>query len=273
MSSDTLPERLDHAQLNDPTDADGKAFFELDEGGFRARPHARSPWSTDLVHGRLVAGLMAREALSRHRLHEWQPTRMTTDLMRPIPMNGTIRITTEVRRLGGRLQVIEVLALTGEKVVACATIQALRPGEYTGDINVGPTSPVEVIPPDEIEVDPRPRPIHLGEVRRLVTGHEPERRFTWFRDRATLIDGEMMDGFVRVAAGADWVSPFSSFVGSRLAFINADFTFYLHRLPVSEWIGFEIADYQVHNNVALSTCNLYDTSGRIGTVACAALPE
>ena len=216
---------------------------------------------------------MAREAVARHGLREWRPTRMTADLMRPIPMGETIRITTEIRRLGGRLQVVDLLALVDEKAVACASIQALRPGEYVGEINAGPMSPIEVVPPEQIEIDPRPRPVHLGEVRRLITGHEPERRFTWFRDRVELVEGEVMDGFVRVAAGADWVSPFSSFTGSGLAFINADFTVYLHRLPVGEWIGFEIADYQVHQNVALSTCHLYDTSGRIGTVACAALPE
>lgn len=273
MSSETLSGHPDRAASDECPGADQGAFFEIVEGGFRARPHARSPWSADLVHGRLVAGLMAREAASRYRLNEWRPTRLTVDLMRPIPIGQTVQIKTEVRRLGARLLVLDVLALSGEKVVASASIQALRPGEYTGRINVGPRSQFDVLPPEKIKADPRERPVHLGEVRRLITGFEPERRFNWFRDRTTLVDGEAMDGFVRLSAGADWVSPFSNVSDSGLAFINADFTVYLHRLPLGEWIGFEIADYQVHQNVALSTCNLYDASGRIGTVACVALPE
>ncbi|MET0199456.1 MAG: hypothetical protein ABW364_19690 [Rhodococcus fascians] len=37
---------------------DGAAFFDGDEGRYVPRPHARSPWSENLVHGRLVSGLM-----------------------------------------------------------------------------------------------------------------------------------------------------------------------------------------------------------------------
>ena len=69
------------------TDTRGDAaFFEISGDNYIARSHARSPWDPGLVHGRLLAGLMARSIELDNPEPDLHPSRMTIDLFRPIPM-------------------------------------------------------------------------------------------------------------------------------------------------------------------------------------------
>jgi hypothetical protein len=78
-----------------------------------------------------------------------------------------------------------------------------------------------------------------------------------------------MSPFVRVALAADLTNPFVNSGTNGLNFINADITLYLHRLPVSEWIGFEVASHRSADGIAVGACTLYDIDGAIGqTVVC-----
>lgn len=249
--------------------AGGNAFFEGDSGVYLPRAHARSPWSEDLVHGRLVSGLMAREVELQHMGPGMHPARMTTDLFRPIPMS-TLRIDTVVRREGKRLRVVEVTVTAGDVPVALATVQILRSGPPGPDVVWVPeyyTAPN----PDSVGPPKRVAPKHFGEVRRVdesIAG----RRFSWFRETCELLEGHRDTPFGTLAAAADWVSPFTNMGQDRLAYINADVTLYCSRLPVGPWIGFENLDHAQNDGVAVSVCALHDTAGRIGTAASAALP-
>ncbi|OZD61852.1 acyl-CoA thioesterase domain-containing protein [Rhodococcus sp. 06-1460-1B] len=247
----------------------GAAFFESVDGVFVPRAHARSPWSEDLVHGRLVSGLMAHEVERRHLGADLHPARMTTDLFRPIPMSP-LTVDTVVRREGKRLIVVEVTVSSGDVPVALATVQILRSGPPGPDVVWVPEyytapSPEVVGPPTRVA------PRHFGEVRRVDESVDG-RRFSWFRETCELLEGRRDTPFGTLAAAADWVSPFTNMGADRLAYINADVTLYCSRLPVGPWIGFENLDHVQSGGVAVSVCALHDTVGRIGTAASAALP-
>lgn len=247
----------------------GGAFFEAGGGTFVPRPHARSPWSEDLVHGRLVSGLMAREVERQFLGGGMHPARMTTDLFRPIPMLP-LTIETAVRREGKRLRVVEVTARAGDVPVALSTVQILRSGVPGPDVSWVPQH-YAAPHPDSVGPPKRVAPRHFGEVRRVeesVDGH----RFAWFRETCELIEGDSDTPFGMAAAAADWVSPFTNMGQERLSYINADVTLYLSRLPVGPWIGFENLDHKQNDGVAVSVCALHDSAGRIGTAASAALP-
>ncbi|MBY6410842.1 thioesterase family protein [Rhodococcus sp. BP-252] len=244
-------------------------FFDGGDGRYEPRPHARSPWSENLVHGRLVSGLMAREVEREHLADGFHPARMTTDLFRPIPM-GPIDITTYVRRAGRRVRIVEVQASVDGMPVASASVQALLAGAESTPVA---WSPVEYRAPAPESVSPpvRQAPRHFGEVRRLEPS-EDGRKFSWFRETCRLLEGIGDTPFEIAAMAADWVSPFTNMGAKSLNFINADVTLYLSRLPIGEWIGFENLDHAVDNGVAVSVCALHDEQGRIGTAASAALP-
>ena len=77
----------------------------------------------------------------------------------------------------------------------------------------------------------------------------------------------------RVSLAADFSSPFANSSTEGLGYINSDVTVYLHRLPATEWIGFEVADHHATDGVAIGECWLYDEQGPIGQASCAALAQ
>ena len=40
---------------------------------------------------------------------------------------------------------------------------------------------------------------------------------------------------------------------------------YLHRLPVGEWLGFEVASHLSANGLAVGEAKMYDVNGGVGT--------
>jgi len=79
----------------------------------------------------------------------------------------------------------------------------------------------------------------------------PGPRRTWLREVRPLAGGEPYTPFSRVATGVDYTSPTANGSETGLDFINSDVTLYLHREPVGEWIGYEVADHQSAEGVAL----------------------
>ena len=87
------------------------------------------------------------------------------------------------------------------------------------------------------------------------------------------IYGFPLSPFVRVAVAADFASPFANAGDNGLGWINSDVTVYLHRLPVTEWVGFEVVDHGATDGVAIGVCRLHDERGPIGTASIAALAQ
>ena len=90
-------------------------------------------------------------------------------------------------------------------------------------------------------------------------------RRLWMSEVRELVEGVPMTPFVHVATGADFASPFANAGDQGLGYINSDVTLYLHRLPVTRWIGFEVVNHHASDGVAIGECWLYDEQGPIGT--------
>ena len=60
---------------------------------------------------------------------------------------------------------------------------------------------------------------------------------------------------------------------SELAYINSDVTVYLHREPVTDWIGFDVVNHGATDGVAIGERFLHDEQGPIGTASCTALAQ
>jgi hypothetical protein len=88
-----------------------------------------------------------------------------------------------------------------------------------------------------------------------------------------LIGGEPLTPFSRVALAADFASPFANAGDKGLGYINSDVTLYLHRLPTTEWVGFEVVNHQATAGVAVGECYVYDEAGPIGSSTVAALAQ
>jgi hypothetical protein len=261
------------AKLTD--DMTNQPFFTRDGDGFLPTSVANGPWDPKSMHGRVVIGLLAFGIEQRHGGDDFVPARLTVDMFRLPNITTPIEIRTKLIRDGLRLRLVEAEFISGGVAMARASCQLLRRTENPyGQIWSPPNW--DAPPPASI---PAPTDPKLGMHGKWVTrpivgamGSLGPRRL-WMSEVRELVEGVPLTPFVRVALAADFASPFANAGDHGLGFINSDVTLYLHRLPVKEWIGFEVVNHQATDGIAIGECWLYDEAGPIGTSTVAALAQ
>jgi hypothetical protein len=223
-----------------------------------------------MLHGRLIAALAARAA--EDRAQGFTPTRLTIDLFRAAPLEPVL-VQAETVREGGRVRVVHVVITCGGREAARASALVLRPGpEPAGRVwNPDPWSvPDPEDLPTSVEEDDE---LASMDIRMIGPGRltVASQKRLWVREIRPLVEGEEMSSFVRAVAAADLANPFGNIGESGLAFINADLTVYVGRLPVGPWIGLEIAARSGSGAVAAVGANLSDREGGFGHASVASV--
>ena len=235
---------------------------------------SNGPWDPKSLHGRVIIGLLAVIIEQRHSSEDFVPARFTVDMYR-LPSFAPIEIKSRVLRDGLRLKLIEAEFISGGVSMARATCQLLRrtenaPGTVWTTPNWDAPAPSTIPAP----TDPRLGMNGKWTTRPIIgaMGTIGPRRL-WMGEVRDLIEGVPLTPFARVAVAADFASPFANAGDHGLGYINTDLTMYLHRLPVTEWIGFEVTNHQASDGIAIGECYLYDEQGPIGTASVAALAQ
>ena len=248
-------------------------YFLPTDDGLVPVPQASSPWSADMLHGRLLAGLAAR-AVDQHA--DVDPglrlARLTVDMYRfppMVPHQVAARVVRQGHRVGALDVSITATTDKGPSEVARASALLLRPGppptstawRAPGWDVPGPDELPALTAPDGTEPDPQE-----WEIRLVNPGGfwSDERKQVWSRDNRPLVAGEPLTPLVRAALSADLPNPLANAGAEGLSFINADLTLFLARPPQSDWIGLEVADHVAADGLAVGTCTLYDFDGPIG---------
>ena len=246
------------------------AFFLPDGDTYLPQPICRGPWDPGSLNGRVVAGLLGAVVEARHGSPGWLPARMTVDMYR-LPRFDPVRIETSVVRDGGRLRLVTASFVSGGVPMALATVQFLRVGENAGG-SVWQPDGWDAPPPETLA--PPERGWEMWDFRPVSGAFgSAERRRGWMREKRPAVAGLTLTPFARVAAAADFASPFSHSGSAGLGYINTDVTLALHRLPAGEWVGLEAGYHQADAGVALGQCRLFDEDGPIGLATCLALAQ
>lgn len=230
-------------------------------------PHARGPWGEASLHGRIVAGLFAREFERAYGDPDFHPARLTVDLFR-LPSMAPLSARVEAVREGRRIRVLGGVMESEGREIARASAVMLRRGESHAGTIWSP-EPWDAPAPHEIEPPP-PRgegfqaPWDMRSIGAPVFGTSGRKR-AWLRDTRELVAGEALSPFARVALAADIASPMSHSGDQGLAYVNADISLYLHRLPEGEWLGWDVTHHHSAEGIAVGGCSIYDESGPIGT--------
>jgi len=255
--------------------SDDRGYFVPTDDGLTPVPEARSPWSPDMLHGRLLAGLAAR-AVEQHPDvdPDLRLARLTVDMYRFPPMTAH-QVTARVVRQGRRVGALDVSITAGgdgrmgKVEVARASALLLRPGPPPAT-SAWRAPEWEVRRPDELPALPaadgsEPAPGEW-EIRLINPGGlwSDERKQVWSRDNRPLVAGEPLTPLVRAALAADLPNPLAHSGAEGLSFINADLTLFLSRPPASDWIGLEVAGHVAAEGLAIGSCTLYDLDGPIG---------
>jgi hypothetical protein len=253
--------------------SDDRGYFVPTGDGLMPVPEASSPWSPDMLHGRLLAGLAARAVEQHPEVDpELRLTRLTVDMYRfppMVPHQVSVRVVRQGRRVGALDVSITAATDKGRVEVARASALLLRPGPppattawHAPDWDVpGPDELPALQGPDGAEQAPGEWEIRLANPGGFWSD---ERKQVWSRDNRPLVAGEPLTPLVRAALSADLPNPLANAGTEGLSFINADLTLFLARPPGSDWIGLQVADHLAADGLAIGSCTLYDLDGPIG---------
>ncbi|MEB3370401.1 acyl-CoA thioesterase domain-containing protein [Saccharopolyspora mangrovi] len=252
-------------------DIPGEPFFRPDGDLLVPGEHASSPWSPQMMHGRLFGGLLARSLELEHGAEDFQFARLTVDLFRSATLEP-VRVETQRVRDGRRIRVADATVFQGEKAVARASAVLLRRGDQPeGEVPTTPPWSMPGIaelgsPPDSGGRWEPPFDIWmLDESGATADWSHGGARRAWIRDTHDLVAGETMTPFVRTATAADFASPLANMPkGGALGFINADYTLTLSRMPTTPEVGMEATGHLSDTGVATASTTFHDSRGPFG---------
>jgi Acyl-CoA thioesterase C-terminal domain/Acyl-CoA thioesterase N-terminal domain len=250
-----------------------ESYFETGDGiRFLPTDYARGPWLAEACHAGPPAALMARAmegAMPDQRL-----TRMTIDLVRPIPMGG-FSVRAGVDKPGRQASLAWAELNDGDTVFARARGLHLRLLE---DLDVGTaevTSPRfdESVPgafPVRATVHGLPAFLDSVECRfNDDSGSEPGGPTTmWMRTLVPIVAGEEPTPFQRICPLADCLNgiSFNTWLDA-VWFVNADLTVSLHRDPVGEWFCARAVSHWEPTGIGLAEAALFDVEGHVGAAS------
>lgn len=268
-------------------------FFVVEAGRFVPTLHSRGYWVPGSLNGAAVASLLAAVLEQRHVDPGWIPVRFMVDLI-GMARDEPLEVVTRVIKSGGRLRLMEGEIVQGGQLVARASLQALReteaPANPTWQSPPWSAPHPESVPPaawsPAFEI--RPLAADLARISRtpLPPGDPAQsnlpvlgplapvaNRQTWLTVKRTVIVGTPHTPFSRLATAADFASPFSHSSETGIDYVNTDFTVYLHRQPVGEWLGFELVGHSARAGIGIGECWVHDAAGPLGTINVSALAQ
>lgn len=261
-----------------------EALFRRDGDFYVPTENAGGPWSPDYLHGGPPTGLLAW-ALERAAADSGlRLTRLTTDLLRPVPAQP-LTIKMETVRAGRRLRVLQADLKADGALVSRAT--ALYLEQVPLDVPEHARFPVDTLPGREgpaltlTQISARGRDVpqlklpglHTTAEVHLIDGvrGRGEGR-VWMRLPIPVVAGEPCSTTVQAATLSDFGNGIGQLhVADNVGSINADISLYLTRPPSGEWIGFDARARMGDNGNGLVETRLFDDDGPIGRVLQATL--
>lgn len=240
------------------------------------------PWSSQALHGGPVAALCVSAAEEVVSGEDLVTTRMTLDLVRPVPL-APLAVDARLLKRGRRVHLIDVVIRHEGKDVAIARVQRTS----TTPVNLpdltgthAEPQPAPERPEDFLPFDPARSPREPAGFLRWATElrtTDPAGLYTranktaWLRVYAKLTSDRPLSVSAAVAAACDYTNalgaPAMPSQMSSILFPNADLTMHLVRNPVSKWVRMAPESAWCEHGIAHSRCLLWDEHGMLGISA------
>lgn len=251
------------------------ALFAIDGDEVVPTELSRGPWDPRACHGGPIGALLARAVEHTDGGDvEWQLSRITVELTRPVPLEP-LHLSTALVRPGRKVNLVEA-ALTrvadGVEVARCRALRIRRdPIDLPDDPLSAPEEPFADLstasggatrfPTDLTAFHVDGAELRFSEGTFMDSG--PAK--VWIRLQVPVVDGEEPSGVQRVMAAADFGNGVSGALPhERFRYINPDLTVHLLRPPAGEWIGMDSRSHYGPLGAGLAESALYDAAGRIG---------
>jgi hypothetical protein len=239
-------------------------------------PLTIGPWSADAQHGGPVAALLAGAVESMPAPGPVQVVRLTIELLRPVPVRP-LTVSATVTRPGKKVQIVDAAVSVDD--VEMARARALRIRAAPVDVPAQPPRPPSP-PLPAGPAQPREGIIRTAFAEafdlRFVTGSWEELGPVtfWSRLLVPVVSGESSSPLQRVAAAADFGNGVSRLLDFEThVFINPDLTVALARVPVGEWIGFDVVSRLSGDGFGQAESLIFDGVGPAGRAVQSLLVE
>lgn len=244
-------------------------------GWYTSTELARAGWYEDGQHGGVVAALLAGEIEKVPTLTRMEVGRLTVELFRRIP-TVRLQVTTQIRREGKKVQLVEASLSDGSLELARAVALRIRVADLDLPESAKPSTKTPKLPDQLPALDLTGWGVgKAGDVvfhRRAIDIREAEGSYRelgpaaiWVRLMKPLIAGEEPTQLQRAMVTSD----FGNGVGRVLHsgdwyFLNADLTVNLYRYPMGDWVALRSQSLISPGGRGLASSELFDVSGPIG---------
>jgi len=258
---------------------EARALYIRDGDRFVGTECTGAAWDPATQSGGAVLALLGHVLEDVPTLVPMSLTRLTVDIVRPVPVGKRLDVSTEILREGKKIQVVELGISAGDVLTTRARALRIRdldvselPGMPVSTSTVNPAATLP--PPEEIpSVELRPGVaefLRLGaELRRTPEPFDGV-HLAWCRLRVPVVAGEPVRTSSRAALPLDLANMLGVHtLDPRAATsINPDVTGHLNRAPVGEWValtGNTYYDHAVGHGVSIATMS--DATGVFGTAS------
>ncbi|MEB3033035.1 thioesterase family protein [[Mycobacterium] nativiensis] len=253
-------------ELVDATDPRGELFAATDL--------VRGTWSAQIQHAAPVSALLVR-ALERHeRRSDTRLSRVSVDLLGPVPAEGPLWVRSRVDRPGRQIELLsaELLAPGPDqqpRPVARAggwRLQTLDTGVIT-HASASPLRPVSEARNTNMSANWDRNYVHSLDWRWLTKPLAPGAGESWIKPIVDLVAGESMTPLQRLFAVADDANGVGTKIDIRKwTFLNNDLVVHLHRIPDGEWIGIRAETNYGPDGIGTTIGTLFDERGAVAAI-------
>lgn len=250
--------------------SEADAFYVAEGDALLATGWTRGPWSDEHQHAGPPAALLARAVEGARSAPDLFVSRLTIELLRPIPI-GALRLEATRERSGRSVERIGALLLAGGEVCAVASALCVRerPVALPEDVRLADRerpAPPAASAPWSFDFFRHPVAYHRAVEGRLARGAWGSGDvLCWLRQRLPLVAGETPTPLQRVLVAADAGSGVGAALDpARYTFVNADLTVALARPLEGEWVGMGARTRALPSGIGLCDTELRDEAGPIG---------
>ncbi|MGZ4512558.1 MAG: thioesterase family protein [Mycobacterium sp.] len=257
-----------------------EAFFTVDGDSYLPGVMTRGPWGA-AMGGQIVGGLLAWGIEQSGIEPDFQPARLTVDLLRPALLEP-VQIRTSVQREGRRIKLVDGALVQNGNTVARASALFLRRGEHPDGVVWSAVPAMPPLPADS-EGFPADMPFLIWGYGATAAGspgiaageweQSHSQKFAWTRIFRPMVQGHPLTPFTRLAFVGDVTSSLTHWGTGGLRYINADYTVTASRLPEGEYLGLAAQSHYATAGVATGAATLFDRHGPIGTSSALALAQ
>jgi hypothetical protein len=254
-----------------PSLADMNAIFRVNGTRVETSPNAAGPWDQSMQHGSAPTSLVAWAAERIPTAAPMQVSRLTIDLLRPVPV-AELEIDASVVREGKKIQLCAISLKAAGVEVARASVLKVRKADLDLPAHIS-DKPVTVPLPDAIggaDAFGGARAGHSfvsGLSMKGASGafRKPGPAAIWYRADRPIVEGETISQLMRACIAADFCNGASTpLTWEDWTFINGDLTVSLSRYPVGDWILLDAETYQGDAGGAVAFAGLADERGYFG---------